>query len=309
MKNSSGNPSSVVVVPIYREFLSDNERHSLNQCFRVFSSRPIMFVAPKGLATSTYESIAGSKPVEFVFFPRRFFRSIESYSLLLMSRRFYRRFTPFDYLLVYQLDAYAFRDDLDVWCEKGFDYIGAPWIDSSSTGGISPTGVGNGGFSLRRVRAFLDFGEGRYPAAFSFKELAKLHYQGQFAHGTAMGKLAALIKLAFKATGFRNNLRHYARQYTEDDFWCGIVPKTGVALRIAPFDEALQFSFENCPECLFLKNGKRLPFGCHAWHRYSPEFWRPFIFGEPDLLESNASNSSSIESMNPCGILTVVPGG
>lgn len=24
-------------------------------------------------------------------------------------------------------------------------------------------------------------------------------------------------------------------------------------------------------------NGGQQPFGCHAWHQYSPDFWKPYI--------------------------------
>ena len=43
--------------------------------------------------------------------------------------------------------------------------------------------------------------------------------------------------------------------------------------------EALEFSFELAPRYCFMMNGRRLPFGCHAWFRYDREFWEPFLLG------------------------------
>jgi len=37
--------------------------------------------------------------------------------------------------------------------------------------------------------------------------------------------------------------------------------------------EAVAFAFEAHPEYLFELNQQQLPFGCHAWQRYNPEFW------------------------------------
>jgi len=41
--------------------------------------------------------------------------------------------------------------------------------------------------------------------------------------------------------------------------------------------EALGFAFENVPEELYKLNNDQLPFGCHAYEKYSPEFWAKFI--------------------------------
>ena len=41
--------------------------------------------------------------------------------------------------------------------------------------------------------------------------------------------------------------------------------------------EAMKFSIELEPSYLFLLNNSQLPFGCHAWERYEPNFWRNHI--------------------------------
>ena len=268
---------NAVIIPIYQATVSDGEQQSLAQCCKIFVTKPILFVAPENLDVSIYQQIAGAKKIEFVFFPEKYFRSIESYSLLLMSPLFYQRFAQFKYILIYQLDAYAFRDELDAWCDRGYDYIGAPWLKKQNDDSITEAGVGNGGFSLRRVQAFLDLGRGRAPAFFSTKELMSLHYANISKSGSALEKMLVSFKLAFKALGLRNNLAYYAKHYTEDDFWCGIAPQASIPIRIAPFSEALKFAFESHPEYLYSKNGDQLPFGCHAWLRYNPKFWETFI--------------------------------
>ena len=87
-----------------------------------------------------------------VEFPAENFRSVKTYSRLMLSPNFYAAFADFDYILIYQLDAFVFYDALENFCSLGFDYIGAPWPFLVKVGGKFLR-VGNGGFSLRKVKA------------------------------------------------------------------------------------------------------------------------------------------------------------
>ncbi len=48
-------------------------------------------------------------------------------------------------------------------------------------------------------------------------------------------------------------------------------------LKIAGRDVARQFSFDMYPKECYQEAGERLPFGCHAWHRFDREFWAKII--------------------------------
>ncbi len=54
----------------------------------------------------------------------------------------------------------------------------------------------------------------------------------------------------------------------EDYEWCW-----GGKLRIAPFEMAVEFSWEMRAPDLYLASNYRLPFGCHGWRRWDPEFF------------------------------------
>ena len=58
-----------------------------------------------------------------------YFESIYGYNQLMLNVEFYEAFSK-KYILIYQTDAFIFKDDLNYWCEKDYDYIGAPWIRS-----------------------------------------------------------------------------------------------------------------------------------------------------------------------------------
>jgi hypothetical protein len=157
----SGTNSVAVAVPIYKDSLSALEQFSLDQTFYILKDRETMFVCPDGLGITYYRRRYPA--AKYVYFDKGYFASVYDYSRLLLSKPFYAAFSNFEFLLIVQPDVYVFRDDLDYWITQPFDYIGAPWPQGMQLnimlGRYVPVGgkvvtsyVGNGGFSLRRVR-------------------------------------------------------------------------------------------------------------------------------------------------------------
>ena len=141
--------SVAVVIPVYHE-LTDLEKISLAQCRKVLGNYPIVFVAPEGKNFSYF------KPGDMIaHFPQEHFQNVKAYSRFMLSTKFYDTFRDFEYILIYQLDAFVFYDALKIFCSFGYDYIGAPWPYYAWTGIRTPKTprVGNGGFSLRKVRS------------------------------------------------------------------------------------------------------------------------------------------------------------
>jgi hypothetical protein len=71
---------------------------------------------------------------------------------------FWNRFSDYDYILICQTDAFVFYDDLKKWENLGYDYVGAPWMEHifDRYAGDLFHGVGNGGFSLRKVETYIN---------------------------------------------------------------------------------------------------------------------------------------------------------
>jgi hypothetical protein len=177
-------------------------------------------------------------------FPRRYFRNPVTYSRLLLSSRFYDAFADYDYVLVYQLDAVVFRDELSEWCGRGLDYVGAPWFPGPEMPLVSEPAVGNGGLSLRRVEAFREV-----------LSRAGERYARRWVRGRSESRFEA----------------------HEDLFWSFDAVRFLPEFRIATVDEALGFAFEVEPRRALELAGGKLPFGAHAWARYDREFWEPFL--------------------------------
>ncbi|AOZ98518.1 DUF5672 family protein [Flavobacterium commune] len=267
------NKKVVVVIPIHSETPSKLELISFQQCYKVLGKHPIRILAPEGLNLNKYKAVV---PVfEVVFIDPIWQSSVEKYNKLKLSQFFYKLFADYEFLLTYELDAFVFKDELLHWCNKAYDYIGAPWF----VGFDNPTdeflGVGNSGFSLRNVKVMQ-------------RAIKKIYIKESAYH--TFGKTN---KLAFKLSTWLNYLRIYwGENYTiqlgihknEDAFIAEIFTKEIKDFKIAPIEEALQFAFEVKPEYLYEINHEKLPMGCHAWWKYNFEFWKPFMQVEGYML-------------------------
>ena len=204
----------------------------------------ISLVCPCGLNVGEYASVFNNLNVKFKTqeFDESFFESTKTYNLLMLSADFYKRFINYDFMLIYQLDAYVFKDELGYWCEQGYDFIGAPWNRYDFLRNkihLIEAGV-NGGFSLRKIPSFIkvlsDEGNGK------------------------------IILKDFISSG-RN----------EDGFFSIQAKMIDQTFKVAPYGVAMNFSFEYKPEKLYEMTGHKLPFGCHAWEKCNPQFWGKYI--------------------------------
>jgi hypothetical protein len=251
---------AVIVVPIYKKEIADYEKTSLLQCIRILGkSYPITFITYKSLDLSQYKSIIPKElVVNFTFFEESYFNDIRGYNELMLSANFYSCFLEYEYILIHQLDAFVFKDELSYWCNKNYDYVGAPWINPGwheealnyiyiTTGLLKKSKqkikeykknnslmVGNGGFSLRKVKSFY------------------------------------LISLSL-----RKKLRKWEKN--EDVFWSIVAPVKFPFFKIPNISTARAFAFEMNPQEQYLLNKMNLPFGCHGFTKYDIDFWKPFI--------------------------------
>ncbi len=163
-----------VVIPVYKQKITENERKNIKNTIQKLNSLDIFFVTYKGSHIKTYKEFEGAG---FKLFDQKFFKNIEGYNKLLMSLQFYRSFFSYDYMLIVQTDAYIIKDlaDLKRLVKKGYDYWGAPWVTGYEVyrflfndyetwlrgfpilkwlflGKKREVFVGNGGLSLRRIK-------------------------------------------------------------------------------------------------------------------------------------------------------------
>ena len=227
--------SAVVVIPVYKEKLSPEETISLTQARRVFSAEKIVFAAPQGFYPD-YGNLSANIRVEH--FPSQCFTSVLAYSQLCLLDEFYARFSDYEYMLMYQLDAFVFTDRLAEFCALGVDYIGTPIPQFYNSWHILlDAQVGNGGFSLRRI--------------------------------AAVRQLLQYKKLIIRDYPLKDWLL-----VNEDMFfaYCG----EKMYFQVADVKTALNFAVQDDVCNIYKRLSKKLPFGVHGWHS-CPEVWREHI--------------------------------
>lgn len=266
----------VIVIPIYR---SPNryELISLRRCCKVLCKYPMHLVCPIGVDTSVYQNLWNEYELTLVeerFMPA-YFKDIAGYNRLLLSEEFYSRFSDYDYMLIYQPDAYIFEDRIEEWCNKQYDFVGAPLVQFDKD--ITPVDtarliVGNGGLSLRKISTYISILQSK-KHVFSAKQIkAYIHFEEKPYTRWLIWLLMVL--------GWRNTPKSIAAHYqwNEDVFWSCFFEDSQYRISKPTAMEALDFAFERYPSMMFEKNGCKLPMGCHAWHKYEFDaFWKKYI--------------------------------
>lgn len=260
---------AIVVIPIYKYKKSLNwfEELSLNRCLDILSKHKICLVAPFSLNLDEYLDAFPQKQLLIERFCDDYFKDVRGYNALMLSKQFYERFSSYEFMLIYQLDAFVFKDDLIYWCNKGYDYIGAPWLTDRRYNNVLKrkwkeyiwnraykrnklnrhtrlpveeqfnNRVGNGGFSLRRINKMIQ----------------------------ALSKYSNLAESYLKKT----NQPHF----NEDVFWSLEVNRRETFLKIPNYKIAVNFAIETWPEIAYELTKGQLPFGCHDWDKYYT-FWK-----------------------------------
>jgi len=291
-----------ITIPVHRNRLDELEELSLARCVEVLGHHRLIFVGPESLDFGVYLRRARGASVER--FPDHYFKTYVGYNKLMLSRDFYSRFSGFSYILKYELDAFVFRDDLAYWCERGFDHVGAPWVDESQG---RWTGVGNGGFCLRSLQgclAVFDSNRKETPEAYwddikrAVPSMSKraVRYPLKLACHLGLGHtseswLRRLTRRLDRGLGERRlrssrleqlwpgfRVPRTAEAYKsyvmerglcEDLFWGRHARRFCPEFRVAPIQEAFRFSIEGGLLRAWREGrfGTQPPFGCHrSWY-------------------------------------------
>ena len=233
-----------IVIPIYKEKMSLSESLSFNQLLKVCNDSDIFFVCPEGLDISNYmvSDKIGKKE-----FDKKYFESIYGYSKLCMSYELYDAFSDYEYIFIYQLDCWIFVNNIEKWCNKGYDYIGGPiyssqsfWPDMMNRSPIPQ--VGNGGLSLRKVET-----------------MKTLFDRNGEVYNSLPSELIEFINVG----------------YPEDVFICNVLNKY-YFINIPSWRKAIHFSWDYGCEYAYNINHNKIPMAAHRIYAQL-NFWQNFI--------------------------------
>lgn len=243
------NKTYCIVIPAYQEHLDTMSTIALQSLAeRTNLYEHTYLVIPEGLNVDEYRKIF--KNIKTKEFNKVYFTNIYTYTQLCISCNFYAMFAEYDYMLLYQLDCYLFRDEIQHFVNMGYDFIGAPIFTEKSTWKTvkkNKPAIGNGGLSLRRIKKFIEL----------------THPQGAFRTSNRLSDkvLSSII--------------------IEDKYFCDTIPRLyGVKLYRPTLDIALQFSWDQSVEYVdaLLHNANlfKMPMGAHAINKY-PDYWKQYI--------------------------------
>jgi hypothetical protein len=281
--------SCAIVIPVYTLNLSSIEKAGLLNSVERLSDYDIFFLHKESLDIALFYQLIKLTPSQVnhcraISVEDCWLESVKSYSKLLFQGWFYQRFQGWDYMLIFQQDAWLFGDgrDLAFWINKGYTYIGAPW--TSHLGPDTPDmGVGNGGFSLRHVPSMIRICTSfktKIVPVFRFRKLA--YRMGLFRRYHLFPRsmwpqlFSKRLIVFFKMSlGWHNTLAYFSEIVgTQEDHLISLFsPLVFPWMRIPPMAEAAAFSVETNPRetCSYYQVSR--PFGCHAWEMYDREFW------------------------------------
>ena len=285
------NKQIVITIITHTNKPTEFELISLKQGLKILHKHPFALVVPEGLDVSVYEKLFQFYNVKYdiEFFNNKFFGTLANYNRLVLHKSFYERFNGYEYMLIYHLDCFVFRDEIDYWCAKGYDYFGPPWFGMFDANYKTDNLwlVGNGGFSIRKIDSFI-----RVLSLPKIKlSFSKLYYYYTLQR-TPFNKLIKLPYIILLASGFKNNKSYYLETpFSEDIFWSYVATNIKNPINPIPLNESIEFGFDGNPETLYNMNNKKLPFGCHGWFKYDKrniDFWTPFIEKEGFTVPLNS---------------------
>ncbi len=262
-----------VVIPLYTLKLSDIDLLSLRQCFQVLGRHDIALVKPRSLDITALPSLIGvDAHYRTEEFDDRYFVGRKGYNQLMLSTDLYKRFLGSRYIFIHQTDVFVFRDELEQWCQRGYDYIGAPWLPA--TGDVSGWNV------ERRAIYLMRRGLGKFKAPCDAINLkykvgnggCSLRHTRHF-HDTSLMMADMLSHVADNSDQGSHNF--------EDVVWSVLInEKRPGTLRIAPYQEAVKFSIESHPSMAMHLTGGELPMATHAFaRRRNRSYWKQYIPG------------------------------
>lgn len=253
-----------VLVPMYQNRLSENDLISFRQCYKINKKYDITIVKPKGLDLSTiHNEFQGLKEQEF---EPDFFDGIDGYNKLMLSPDFYQRFLDYEYILICQLDTFLFYDSLEEWCNKNYDYVGAPWI-------LRPV------YQKFPINIFCKIKK-IYCELLSLPNRQKIYFKVGNG-GLSLRRTASFYHIAKhdrKTIEYYLSMKNKAHCYHEDVYWAIEAKNVLPSFSIPDYKEALKFSFDKYPALCYKMNGNKLPYGCHSWTKKKMNvFWKPII--------------------------------
>lgn len=213
-------------------------------------------------------------------------RNADNFQLLMLTRNFYLFYKNYSHILIAQIDAYTFSDELIKWCKTGFHFIGAPCFEFEKYWTKKIFFYGVGGFSLRNINKILEVLE-RNPVIFKFNDFRK--YSMKF---NLKGKFILFLKYIITKILKQDRIRRDVQNNSfilrfkeffifiaEDKSYAYYLPKYHKSFKIGELNDSISFCIDSNVKEQLKKIPFSLPFGAHAWFTYPENLkgWKNII--------------------------------
>jgi hypothetical protein len=231
----------LTAVPVYKARPTKTEALSLLQ-LRILEVQNVTLVCPENLDIQFYLDLWPELKVQR-YTPEHFF-SVQSYNNLVINRTFYQPFsTHYEYLLIYQLDAFLLKNQILEFCDQGYDYFGAPWK-----------------IGFPQYRFLLN----HWPIKINMKRFQVGN------GGLSLRKIGPTLDLLKRKEG------HISKTFFMEDAFFGYWGSIDSDFHACPILTAATFSLEMNPNYWIEKTGK-LPMGFHGFEVWHQDFYNPLL--------------------------------
>ncbi len=250
-----------IIIPFYKEELKEWENAALDNNMKRLAAYPVVFLKPEGLNIDSY--IHTYPQAEVISVSTDWLgikRGIAGYNEMMMSESFYQLFADTEYILICHTDAWIFSDQLQEWCQKGYDLVAAPW----------PTRPRYRHFPMKQ---FIQLKKWLFTSPDKISRMQMYDKIGN--GGLCLRKVSAFSKACRKyAKEIHDFNSRPDSMHNEDIFWA-LIP---TEFNYPDVGTALQFAFDLKPRVCYQLNHRQLPMGCHGFmHKSRIKFWEPFI--------------------------------
>lgn len=270
----------VVIIPVYEANPKQEELRAFKNNINILKKHPICMVTFQQCDLSKYDAIAQEIGVDLQRenFNKDYFTSVAAYNDLCLSLDLYHRFTDYEYMLICQLDVWIFRDEIIDWCNRGYDYIGAPIYYPYSDKRYTQIfrGIGNGGLCLRRIAYCLSILDSDKNKPLLTPRTILEMYWNFFLYNEAFtnswAKRLSIIPIALgKILGYKNSFNYFASQHVNEDLLLGTWAEQSGYYPCHLPDEltAAEFSIEVNAEWLLERLQGKTPVGVHAYEKWN----------------------------------------
>ena len=268
-----------VCIPIYKSELNKFEIISIKSHIFKLKAHDIFLLVPKSKKDKIILNLINNNIPDTLYRIHEVndycLERYEHYNYLLLSPSFYKFYKSYSHILIAQMDAYTFSDELLKWCNCELDYIGAPCYeyDTYWTNNLFFCGVG--GFSLRSIDNTLKLLE-KNPIIFKFNDLKRY-----FKKANSKGKLVIFFNYIFTKIFRKDRLKRDIETHrltslfmnlfiilNEDVTYAYYLPKYCDQFKVGNFNQSLNFCIDWNVKKLLKKTSTGEPFGAHGWFTY-----------------------------------------